>query len=382
MPTVSLQSLCRTHRPPGGAPVAAVRDLSLDVAEGEYVVLLGPSGSGKTSTLRLIAGLDEPDAGTVTVDGRDMRGVAAKDRGIGMVFQDHPLLPHLSVRDNLAFGPRLQKIPALEIAGRIAELTEPLGLGPLLDRAPDTLSGGERQRVALAAALVRAPRLLLLDEPLGQLDAPLRVQLRGTIRRLQRERGLTVVHVTHDQAEAMALADRLVILHQGRCEQIATPRDAYHRPANLFVARFLGSPPMNLLRGTVHSASGQTFWRSPSGLRWPATPVPAPSEGGILLGVRPESVRLAPLPPVTPSTPTRPPFRVEAVEFLGDHALVRIRLGSEILLARVGGETRLRDGQPIEVSFDPDAIHFFDAAGGGRFAPRATTLIPSVPRTR
>jgi len=240
--------------------------IDLSVADGEYLVLLGPSGSGRTTLLRLLAGLETPDAGQLRIDDRDLHGVDPADRGLALVFQSHALYPHLTARENLALPLRLRRIAAAESAERITQTAASLGLTALLDRLPEHLSGGERQRVALGRALIARPRILLLDEPLSDLDPHLRTQLRGELRRLATEHRLTVIHVTHDQREALLLGDRIAILRDGARQQCDTPEAIYQRPATAFVARFIGDPPMNL-------------WRQPDGA-W--------------LGVRPEHLTLAP----------------------------------------------------------------------------------------
>lgn len=240
--------------------------IDLSVADGEYLVLLGPSGSGKTTLLRLLAGLETPDGGQLRIDERDLRGVDPADRGLALVFQSHALYPHLTARENLALPLRLRRIATSESAARITQTAASLGLTALLDRLPEHLSGGERQRVALGRALIARPRIVLLDEPLSDLDPHLRTQLRGELRRLATEHGLTVIHVTHDQREALLLGDRIAILRDGVLQQCGTPETVYQRPTTAFVAGFIGDPPMNL-------------WRQPDG-SW--------------LGVRPEHLSLAP----------------------------------------------------------------------------------------
>jgi ABC-type sugar transport system ATPase subunit len=242
--------------------VEAVRELTLEVADGELMVLVGPSGSGKTTALRMLAGLEAVDEGRIEIDGRVVNGVAPRARDVAMVFQDYALYPQMTVRDNLAFGLRRRRLPRADIERRVTETSSTLGLTELLDRRPRELSGGQQQRVALGRALVREPSVLLMDEPLSNLDAALRVQARGEIRRLQREVGTTTVYVTHDQAEALTLGDRIAVMNEGRLEQAGTPEQLYDEPGNAFVGGFIGSPPMSFLR-------------------W----------DGALLGVRPEHVR-------------------------------------------------------------------------------------------
>ncbi|HVL72169.1 MAG TPA: ABC transporter ATP-binding protein, partial [Beijerinckiaceae bacterium] len=248
MAVVNLERLSkrydRTHRP-------AVEEVSLTIGHGEFMVFLGPSGCGKTTTLRMIAGLESITSGRLSIDGRVVNAVPAKDRDIAMVFQSYALYPHMSVRDNLAFGLKRRAVPRAEIARRVDEVAAALGLSALLDRRPHALSGGQRQRVALGRAMVRKPDIFLMDEPLSNLDAKLRGQMRTEISRLQKRLGITTVYVTHDQTEAMTLGDRVAVLRRGVLQQLAPPRELYEQPVNLFVAGFIGSPPMNFMPATV-----------------------------------------------------------------------------------------------------------------------------------
>ena len=264
--------------------VEAVRELTLEVTDGELMVLVGPSGSGKTTALRMLAGLEAVDDGRIEIDGRVVNGVAPRARDVAMVFQDYALYPQMTVRDNMAFGLRRRRLPRGEIDRRVTETSETLGLGELLDRRPRELSGGQQQRVALGRALVREPSVLLMDEPLSNLDAALRVQARGEIRRLQREVGTTTVYVTHDQVEALTLGDRIAVMNEGRLEQAGTPEQLYDEPANVFVGGFIGSPPMSFLplgRGAARGAAGA---RAPVDRR-PAGPDRGPR--GVRRGARP-----------------------------------------------------------------------------------------------
>lgn len=241
MPDVQFVGATKTYGGPLGGPVPALRGLTLTVASGEMLVIVGPSGSGKTTALRLVAGLEGPDSGTIRIGDRDLNGVPPHERGVAMVFQDHPLFPHLTVVENLGFNLRIRKVPKGEIARRVGEVASLMGLGALLPRVPAGLSGGERQRVALGMALTRTPEVLLLDEPLAHLDPPLRRQFQAEIRRVQRELGLTTIHVTHDRAEAMALGDRIAVLRAGELQQVGTADDLGDRPATAFVAEFWGA---------------------------------------------------------------------------------------------------------------------------------------------
>jgi multiple sugar transport system ATP-binding protein len=275
-----------------GAVHVAVHGIDLEVREGEFLVLVGPSGCGKTTTLRMVAGLEAMSAGTIRIGERVVNDVPARDRDIAMVFQNYALYPHLSVRDNLGFALKLRKLPRATIEARVQEAAELLGIGDLLARKPRQLSGGQRQRVALGRAIVRHPQVFLFDEPLSNLDAKFRVQMRRELAALRRRLGTTTMYVTHDQVEAMSLGDRIVVMHEGRVQQVGTPLDIYDRPANLFVAGFLGTPPMNQIPGKLARGDGPLFeaqggftLRMPEG----AAP-PVPADGAVVLGIRPEAI--------------------------------------------------------------------------------------------
>jgi ABC-type sugar transport system ATPase subunit len=307
--------------------VEAVRGLTLDVADGELMVLVGPSGSGKTTALRMLAGLEAVDDGQVVIDGRVVNDVAPRARDVAMVFQDYALYPQMTVRDNMAFGLRRRGLARDEVDRRVTETCRTLELGELLGRRPRELSGGQQQRVALGRALVREPSVLLMDEPLSNLDAQLRVQARGEIRRLQREVGTTTIYVTHDQVEALTLGDRVAVMNDGRLEQVGTPEELYDEPANAFVGGFIGSPPMSFLR-------------------W----------DGELLGVRPEHVRpwddglLGPIE-----------GRVAYVEALGRETLVGVETDAGATLVTVlEGRARLEVGEPLRVGLVESGVRRFD----------------------
>ena len=308
--------------------VEAVRGLTLEVADRELMVLVGPSGSGKTTALRMLAGLEAVDDGQVEIGGRVVNAVAPRARDVAMVFQDYALYPQMSVRDNMAFGLRRRGLERGEIDRRVTETCRTLELAELLDRRPRELSGGQQQRVALGRALVREPSVLLMDEPLSNLDAQLRVQARGEIRRLQREVGTTTIYVTHDQVEALTLGDRVAVMNDGRLEQVGTPEELYDEPANVFVGGFIGSPPMSFLR-------------------W----------DGALLGVRPEHVRpwadglLGPID-----------GRVAYVEALGRETLVGVETDAGATLVTVlEGRARLEVGEPLRVGLVESGVRRFDA---------------------
>jgi len=317
----------------------ALRPLDLAVADGELLAILGPSGSGKTTLLRLVAGLERADAGTVTLGGEDVTALEPARRDVGMVFQGHALFPHLTVRRNVSYGLEARGASPRDAAPRVEETAARLGIADLLERRPGRLSGGERQRVALARALVRSPRALLLDEPLSSLDAPLRTELRREIARLHRELGLTILHVTHDQAEALALGDRVAVLRDGALEQVGTPAEVYERPRTVDVARFVGVAQMSIVPGAALPGVG----------------------GPALVGVRPGDVRLG-------GNDAR--GRVETVEPGGDHALVTLALGGgERLVARVAGRPTPAVGEEATVGVDRARLHRFDPATGERLEP-------------
>jgi ABC-type sugar transport system ATPase subunit len=314
-------------------------DVSLAVADGEFLVLVGPSGCGKSTLLRCIAGLEELSRGSIFMDGADISRAEPRDRDIAMVFQSYALYPHLTVRDNLAFGLRMRKTPAQEIARRVDEAAAMLGLESLLERRPAQLSGGQRQRVAMGRAVVRRPKVFLFDEPLSNLDAALRGQMRVELKRLHRTLGATMVYVTHDQVEAMTLADRIAVLDQGTLMQVGPPGELYARPANRFVARFIGTPEMNLVDAAAATAAGLC------GLLPQAV---------ASIGVRAEDVRLA---------DSGSAARVDVVEALGPEALVHLQVAGVELVARVAGRSLPRPGDAVAVTVEAARLHGFDAAG-------------------
>ena len=325
--------------------------LDLVVADEEFVVLVGPSGCGKSTLLRIIAGLETASAGDVLIGGRRVNDLPAARRDIAMVFQDYALYPHMTVRQNMSFGLEMRGLSRAEIAPRVDRASRMLHLEPFMDRRPRDLSGGQRQRVAMGRAIVRDPQVFLFDEPLSNLDAKLRGQVRAEIKALSAELRTTMIFVTHDQVEAMTMADRLVVLEGGRVQQVGTPEEVYERPANRFVAGFIGSPAMNFFAVTVGAGSATLG----DGTRMP---MPGAPDGPAVLGLRPES--LHPLPAGAPGLPVT----VRLVEPLGSDTLVHFRLADADYVARVPPETRPRAGDAIVLSLDRARAHLFDAATG------------------
>jgi sn-glycerol 3-phosphate transport system ATP-binding protein len=334
---------------------AVIHGIDLHIADGEFLVLVGPSGCGKSTLLRMVAGLEEVTEGEISIAGRTVTGLEPKDRDIAMVFQNYALYPHMSVYDNMAYGLRIRGLPKGEIDGRVKKAAESLQLAPLLDRKPRQLSGGQRQRVAMGRAIVRNPAVFLFDEPLSNLDAKLRVQMRIEIKRLQRGLGVTSIYVTHDQVEAMTLADRLVVMNAGRAEQIGTPMELYTRPATLFVAGFIGSPAMNMIPGRAAGA----MLELPGGRR---LKLDHAASGEVTVGIRPEHLA------ATRGADGTLPLRVELIEPLGAETLVHGRLEGDAveLTARVQGDSPVEPGAVLGLAVDPRHVHLFDRASGAR----------------
>lgn len=342
--------------------VTAVDAASFTVEDEELMVLVGPSGCGKTTLLRMIAGLEAVSSGTIRIGDRVVNDVAPKDRDIAMVFQSYALYPHMTVYDNMAFGLKLRKVPKPEIDARVRAAADILGLLDLLDRKPRALSGGQRQRVAVGRAIVRQPRVFLFDEPLSNLDAALRVQMRSEINQLHRRLKATIVYVTHDQVEAMTMGDRIVVMRAGRVEQVDRPLALYHRPANRFVAGFIGSPTMNFLRGTIDTGV-EAFVSGPVRLDLPPpvrTGLQAHRGVDLELGVRPEDIGASGDGPES----TRCRATVDLVEPMGSETFVHLRLGDAPLLSRLSGDAVPRVGETIELVLNLSRAHLFDAASG------------------
>jgi sn-glycerol 3-phosphate transport system ATP-binding protein len=320
--------------------VSAVSGASIDIADGEFIVLVGPSGCGKSTILRMIAGLETITEGEVEIGGRVVNKLEPADRDIAMVFQNYALYPHMSVRRNMEYGLRNRGTPRAEIERRIAAAAETLQIAQYLDRKPRALSGGQRQRVAMGRAIVREPAVFLFDEPLSNLDAKLRTQLRAELKDLHARLGATFVFVTHDQVEAMSLADRIVIMSNGRIEQIGTPMDLYRTPASRFVAEFIGAPPMNVY--PLHSTGGRAFAQLAGGV----------PNGAALVGVRPEALHVS---------REGPSGDVILVEALGAENLIHLRMGEDRMILRGGHDARTTEGQTLAIGADPGAVTFFDA---------------------
>lgn len=347
MAEITLSAVGKTYA--GG--VQAVRDISLSVADGEFIVLVGPSGCGKSTLLRMVAGLEEISAGEIAIGGRVVNRLEPSERDIAMVFQNYALYPHMTVRENMAYGLKNRGTPRAEIETRVAEAARMLELGPYLDRKPRALSGGQRQRVAMGRAIVRQPAAFLFDEPLSNLDAKLRVSMRGEIRKLQRRLGTTSLYVTHDQLEAMTLADRLVVLNGGRIEQVGTPLEVYHTPASTFVASFIGAPAMNLMDAQI--AGGRVLLEGvdlgPAGL----------ADGAVTLGLRAEDLVAA---------PTGLPVVLDYVEELGASRIVHAMAEGQRIAFAHPPAAPLSERMTVAVA--PDRLHLFDAISGLRLSPR------------
>jgi multiple sugar transport system ATP-binding protein len=341
----------------------AVDHVSVEIPDGEFMVFVGPSGCGKTTTLRMIGGLETVTSGGIFIDDRRVNDFAPRNRDIAMVFQNYALYPHYKVYDNIAYPLRLRKRPKDEVERRVNEVARLLGVQNLLDRWPRQLSGGERQRVALGRAIVRNPRVYLMDEPLSNLDAKLRVQTRREIIHLQRTLGTTTIYVTHDQVEAMTMGDRIMVMRAGRVQQIGAPEVLYNQPANLFVAQFIGSPAMNAVKGRLESDGGSPVVVTDIG-RFPVSPrlaaciKPGADAGArdVICGIRPEDIALSETSPDS----TVPQALVDLVEGLGADAYVSLRIGDTVLIARTPADDRPDENKMVTVQFNPNKIQLFD----------------------
>ncbi|HET9886686.1 MAG TPA: sn-glycerol-3-phosphate ABC transporter ATP-binding protein UgpC [bacterium] len=365
MAQVVLDRVSKTF--PGG--VVAVREASLTVEPGEFMVVVGPSGCGKSTTLRMVAGLEDVTQGTISIDGRVVNDVAPKDRDIAMVFQNYALYPHMSVYDNMAFGLKMRKMPKKDINKRVREAAELLELTPLLERKPKALSGGQRQRVAVGRAIVRHPKVFLFDEPLSNLDAKLRVQMRAEISKLHRRLHATTIYVTHDQVEAMTMGTRITLMKDGVIQQIDEPLTIYRRPANQFVATVSGSPAMNIIPGRIVRDGAAQFTAGSIAVplpQWNGTALPEEAS----LGIRPEDVHLDRVDgPTLEAT-------VEIVEPLGSEVFLHVRAADVPLVARVGVDQPPRVGERIRLRLDSRKLHLFDPRTGQAIHPHATSRAP------
>lgn len=339
-----------------------LRGIDLTIAEGTFFTLVGPSGCGKSTLLNLIAGLESPTSGEILFDGAPVNDLAPKERDVAVVFQSYALYPHMTVYENIAFPLRMKKEPAAEIDRRVREVAELLGLAPLLPQRPGSLSGGQRQRVALGRAIVRKPRLFLFDEPLSNLDARLRIEMRSELKQLHRRLKTTMIYVTHDQAEAMTLSDRMAVLHQGTLQQEGTPKEIYAKPSNLFVAEFIGSPPMNLLRGRrvgegVEMAEGIVFLLE--GRK--AERLGATISGEAVLGIRPEDIRLS-----RPAGEVERTAQIVLIESIGAEVWVELNWGGQTVRATAPADFDGAPGERVGLTIDPNKVHLFDPETGRR----------------
>jgi multiple sugar transport system ATP-binding protein len=342
----------------GAAQVIHGVDIAID--DGEFVVLVGPSGCGKSTLLRMIAGLENITGGEICIGERVVNNVPPKERDVAMVFQNYALYPHMTVADNMSFSMRLRGAPKAEIDTRVRRAAEILGLGALLGRFPRQLSGGQRQRVAMGRAIVRDPQVFLFDEPLSNLDAKLRVQMRTEIKELHQRLKTTTVYVTHDQIEAMTMADKIVVMHDGLVEQIGEPLDLYDKPDNLFVAGFIGSPAMNFLRGQIRDngrANGAAQFEGPGGLRLPLAAPAAWAGRAVVCGIRPEHLALA---------DDGAEAEIQVIEPTGSEIQVVARLGDEEMIAVFRERHQFKPGDKIRLRPDPRLVHLFDADTGKR----------------
>ena len=340
-----------------------IHGIGFDIKDGEFMVLVGPSGCGKSTLLRMLAGLEEITAGTIAIDSKVVNDVESKDRDIAMVFQSYALYPHMTVADNMAFSLKLRKADAKTIEERVARAAKILNLDPYLHRYPRELSGGQRQRVAMGRAIVRDPKVFLFDEPLSNLDAKLRVAMRAEIKALHQRLKTTTVYVTHDQVEAMTMADRIVVMHDGRSEQRGTPLDLYDRPDNLFVAQFIGSPAMNIVNGKLRRGSGAAFVEADGGLRWPLGSTAGTDGQAVADGVRPEDLSLA-----DGSGADAVPAEITVVEPTGAETELLVQAGDSPIVLVTHGRPQVNPGDKIGLRVDPAMVHVFDQATGQRLS--------------
>jgi multiple sugar transport system ATP-binding protein len=370
MAKVLIKNLSKVYAEKGGPGVTAVKSINLEIADREFMVLVGPSGCGKSTTLRMIAGLEEISAGAISIGEQVVNDVLPKDRDIAMVFQNYALYPHMTVYENMAFGLKLRKFPKADIDLRVREAATMLGLEPYLDRRPKALSGGQRQRVALGRAIVRKPKVFLFDEPLSNLDAKMRVSTRTEISKLHARLGATMIYVTHDQVEAMTMGDRICVMKDGNIMQVAAPLDLYNHPDNLFVAGFIGSPPMNFFHGTLRGTGGHVNFVEDNKDGAPLTITLDETLAGrgkdyldkpVVFGVRPEAIHDA-LTVAAPEPGRTAEVKVEVSEPMGSETLLYLDTGASSFIARVKPSDRFESGQKVQVVFDLDHAHLFDPA--------------------
>ena len=368
MAQVLLENLSKIYPEKSGPGVTAVKSISLQIEDREFMVLVGPSGCGKSTTLRMIAGLEEISEGTVRIGTQVVNEVLPKDRDIAMVFQNYALYPHMTVYENMAFGLKLRKFPKADIEARVREAAAMLGLDSLLERKPKALSGGQRQRVALGRAIVRKPKVFLFDEPLSNLDAKMRVSTRTEISKLHARLGATMIYVTHDQVEAMTMGDRICVMKDGNIMQVAPPLELYNHPENMFVAGFIGSPPMNFFRGTVRRAGGHLTFVEDNTKGPPLTIALDAKLAGksseyldkpIIFGIRPEAIHDL-LTVAAPDPGRTADVKVEVSEPMGSETLLYLDTGATSFVARVNPTDRFEAGQRVQVVLDLTHAHLFD----------------------
>ena len=349
----------------GDLPFTAVKNINLEIKDGEFMVLVGPSGCGKSTTLRMVAGLENITSGTISIGDRVVNDLEPKDRGISMVFQSYALYPHMNLFNNMAFGLKLARKPNEFISEIVGKTSKALGLDHMLERKPGALSGGQRQRVALGRAIVRNPKVFLFDEPLSNLDAKMRVQMRSEISRLHAELGSTMIYVTHDQVEAMTMGDRICVMRDGNIMQVADPLTLFRQPENMFVAGFIGSPPMNLIKGKIQKRDGGLFFvenADSSALRLPlcgAVEALAAKYGDreVVLGIRPEQISNEPRSNIVMTPVT---LKVEIAEPMGSESLVYLKTGAGSIIARIQGDRIFHLGEDVVAHFDMDRVTLFD----------------------
>ncbi|HEY2925254.1 ABC transporter ATP-binding protein [Piscinibacter sp.] len=356
MATVSFRKIEKAY-----GKVKVIHGIGFDIADGEFVVLVGPSGCGKSTLLRMLAGLEEISGGEILIDSKVVNELESKDRDIAMVFQSYALYPHMTVRDNMAFSLKLRRADPKLTDERVNDAARILNLDALLDRFPRELSGGQRQRVAMGRAIVRDPKVFLFDEPLSNLDAKLRVAMRAEIKALHQRLKTTTVYVTHDQIEAMTMADRIVVMHDGIVEQIGTPLELYDRPGNLFVAQFIGSPAMNVIAGTLRGANASTVVEA-ADTRWPVPPQIGGAAGrSVHYGIRPGDIHLAPNGQGIAA-------KVIVVEPTGAETELLLQVGDAQLIAVIHGRTAAQPDETVHLAIDPAKAHVFDSASGKRLS--------------